>query len=85
LCENDHTLLCENDRNTVKLFSFMANPFAVSDVWNGDSLCDCSKERLEDSLFLKIQTRKHAHVCVYVGWGAENINHRVTCLILCLI
>ena len=64
----------------------MANPFAVSYLWNGDSLCDCSKERLENSLFLKTQTRKCARVCVYAGGGggAENVNHRVTCFILCL-
>jgi len=47
----------------------MANPFAVSDLWNGDSLYDCSKERLENSLFLKTQTRKCACVCAYVGVG----------------
>jgi hypothetical protein len=47
----------------------MANPFAVSDLWNRDSLCDSSKERLENSLFLKTQTRKCACVCVYVGGG----------------
>jgi hypothetical protein len=47
----------------------MAKHFAVSDVWNGDSLYHSFKERLENVLFLKTQARKCACVCLCVGWG----------------